>query len=141
MIMSAPFSRAHGLRQTTVYSGPRSRRCYAIIMHGIEIRGFTKEREWQACRAEPQQMRGGIVAPTPTHVVRPGHSDVDPKIVGFSLLHSDLVAVGCDSTETWGVIAWVELTGLLPPEQKVNDESVLDGIAYDAQHDRLFVTG
>ena len=31
MIMSAPFSRANGLRQTTVYSGLRSRRCYAII--------------------------------------------------------------------------------------------------------------
>src|SRR5580692_2369354 len=31
MNMSAPFSRANGLRQTTVYSGLRSRRCYAII--------------------------------------------------------------------------------------------------------------
>src|SRR5271169_4050348 len=28
--MSAPFSRAFGHRQTTVYSGLRSRRCYAI---------------------------------------------------------------------------------------------------------------
>jgi glutaminyl-peptide cyclotransferase len=39
------------------------------------------------------------------------------------------------------VIAWINLAGLLPDDQKVNAESVLNGIAYDAQHDRLFVTG
>ena len=39
------------------------------------------------------------------------------------------------------VIAWIDLSGLLPPEQKVNEESVLNGIAYDAKRDRLFVTG
>lgn len=39
------------------------------------------------------------------------------------------------------VIAWIDLTGLLPSGQKINSESVLNGIAYDAQHDRLFVTG
>ena len=39
------------------------------------------------------------------------------------------------------VISWIDLTGLLPEDQKVNAESVLNGIAYDKQHDRLFVTG
>ena len=39
------------------------------------------------------------------------------------------------------VIAWIDLTGLLPKEQMADAESVLNGIAYDAQHDRLFVTG
>jgi glutaminyl-peptide cyclotransferase len=39
------------------------------------------------------------------------------------------------------VIGWVDLTGLLPADQKIDEESVLNGIAYDAQHDRLFVTG
>ncbi len=39
------------------------------------------------------------------------------------------------------VIAWIDLTGLLPKEQMVDAESVLNGIAYDPQHDRLFVTG
>jgi glutamine cyclotransferase len=32
-------------------------------------------------------------------------------------------------------------TGLMPASRRVNAESVLNGIAYDAQHDRLFVTG
>jgi glutamine cyclotransferase len=39
------------------------------------------------------------------------------------------------------VLGWIDLTGLLPADQMVNAESVLNGIAYDAQHDRLFVTG
>jgi glutamine cyclotransferase len=39
------------------------------------------------------------------------------------------------------VIAWIDLSGLLPDNQKIDAESVLNGIAYDAQHDRLFVTG
>jgi glutamine cyclotransferase len=39
------------------------------------------------------------------------------------------------------VIAWIDLTGLLPEDQMINAESVLNGIAWDAQHDRLFVTG
>jgi len=39
------------------------------------------------------------------------------------------------------VIAWVDLTGLLPANQKKDDESVLNGIAYDAAKDRIFVTG
>ncbi len=39
------------------------------------------------------------------------------------------------------VIAWIDLTGLLPPDERIDAESVLNGIAYDPQHDRLFVTG
>lgn len=39
------------------------------------------------------------------------------------------------------VIAWVDLRGLLPASERKDAESVLNGIAYDAQHDRLFVTG
>ena len=39
------------------------------------------------------------------------------------------------------VIAWIDLTGLLPVGQKVDAESVLNGIAYDARRDRVFVTG
>jgi|SRR5579872_1064422 len=38
------------------------------------------------------------------------------------------------------VIAWIDLTGLLTPEEAA-EADVLNGIAYDAAHDRLFVTG
>ena len=39
------------------------------------------------------------------------------------------------------VIAWIDLTGILPANQKIDAESVLNGIAYDPHRDRLFVTG
>ncbi len=53
--------------------------------------------------------------------------------------HSDMIA-RIDPRDGH-VIAWIDLTGLLPPDQKMNEESVLNGIAYDAKRDRLFVTG
>lgn len=39
------------------------------------------------------------------------------------------------------VIAWIDLTGLLKPEELAEPVDVLNGIAYDAARDRLFVTG
>jgi glutamine cyclotransferase len=53
--------------------------------------------------------------------------------------HSDMIAR--ISPRDGHVIAWIDLTGLLPANQRIDDESVLNGIAYDPQHGRLFVTG
>jgi len=53
--------------------------------------------------------------------------------------HSDRIAR--ISPANGKVLGWIDLTGLLPDSQKVNAEAVLNGIAYDAQHDRIFVTG
>jgi glutamine cyclotransferase len=39
------------------------------------------------------------------------------------------------------VLGWIDLKGLISRDQIPSDEAVLNGIAYDAQHDRLFVTG
>jgi len=39
------------------------------------------------------------------------------------------------------VLGWIDLSGLLPANEMVDAESVLNGIAYDGEHDRLFVTG
>jgi glutaminyl-peptide cyclotransferase len=39
------------------------------------------------------------------------------------------------------VVARIDLTGLLPSDQMVDAESVLNGIAYDSEHDRPFLTG
>jgi glutaminyl-peptide cyclotransferase len=39
------------------------------------------------------------------------------------------------------VIGWIELAGLLSPADRTGDTDVLNGIAYDAKTDRLFVTG
>lgn len=41
------------------------------------------------------------------------------------------------------VVGWINLAGLLPPNQRGTNsaDAVLNGIAYDAKHKRLFVTG
>lgn len=44
------------------------------------------------------------------------------------------------SPQTGRVIGWIDLKGLLDPEYRRNTD-VLNGIAYDAEYDRLFVTG
>lgn len=53
--------------------------------------------------------------------------------------HSDRIAR--ISPADGHVIAWIDLTGILPDVERLTNESVLNGIAYDAQHDRIFVTG
>ena len=53
--------------------------------------------------------------------------------------HSEMIAR--ISPQDGHVIAWIDLTGLLPSNQRIDAESVLNGIAYDPQHDRIFVTG
>lgn len=53
--------------------------------------------------------------------------------------HSDRIAR--ISPETGQVLGWIDLSGLLSDDQHPDPEAVLNGIAYDAAHDRLFVTG
>ncbi len=42
---------------------------------------------------------------------------------------------------TGNVKGWIDLTGLLAPDERTGGEDVLNGIAYDAANDRLLVTG
>jgi glutamine cyclotransferase len=39
------------------------------------------------------------------------------------------------------ILGWIDLKGLLPAAERPDPEAVLNGIAYDAAGDRLFVTG
>lgn len=55
-----------------------------------------------------------------------------------NIWHQDRIAM--ISPETGRIIGWIELNGLLTPEERAR-ANVLNGIAYDAQADRLFVTG
>jgi len=45
------------------------------------------------------------------------------------------------SPATGQVLGWIDLSGLLQPGEVTDPEAVLNGIAYDAAHNRLFVTG
>ena len=56
-----------------------------------------------------------------------------------NIWHSDKIAR--ISPQTGSVLGWIDLSGLLPDNLRSSHEAVLNGIAYDAAHDRLFVTG
>lgn len=43
--------------------------------------------------------------------------------------------------ETGNVLGWIDLTGIIDPVPTPKQDAVLNGIAYDAESDRLFVTG
>jgi glutamine cyclotransferase len=53
--------------------------------------------------------------------------------------HSDRIAR--ISPRTGKVLGWIDLAGLLPAAERSGPEAVLNGIAWDAAHRRLFVTG
>jgi glutaminyl-peptide cyclotransferase len=53
--------------------------------------------------------------------------------------HSDRIAR--ISPANGKVLGWIDLAGLLPENERSDPEAVLNGMAYDAAHDRLFVTG
>jgi glutaminyl-peptide cyclotransferase len=58
-----------------------------------------------------------------------------------------VLAIGCTApaiaSDTGKVVGWIDLTGLASPAAATPDpvNDVLNGIAYDARHNRLFVTG
>ncbi|MGD0731512.1 MAG: glutaminyl-peptide cyclotransferase [Terracidiphilus sp.] len=56
-----------------------------------------------------------------------------------NIWHTDRIAR--ISPATGRVLGWIDLTGLLPPSRRSSAEAVLNGIAWDHEHDRLFVTG
>jgi glutaminyl-peptide cyclotransferase len=45
------------------------------------------------------------------------------------------------SPVTGKVLAWIDLTGIIDKSKLTDNDAVLNGIAYDAKGDRLFVTG
>ncbi|HKY46095.1 MAG TPA: glutaminyl-peptide cyclotransferase [Pyrinomonadaceae bacterium] len=53
--------------------------------------------------------------------------------------HSDRVAV--IDPQTGRVKAWIDLTGLMPEGELLDEEAVLNGIAYDQANDKFYVTG
>jgi glutamine cyclotransferase len=56
-----------------------------------------------------------------------------------NIWHKNRIAV--ISPANGNVLKWIDLTGLLLPGSVTDPEAVLNGIAYDPTHDRLFVTG
>jgi glutamine cyclotransferase len=68
-----------------------------------------------------------------------GSGEIGSGEILANVWHSDRIARV--SPADGRVLGWIDCTGLLPASEKVDDESVLNGIAYDAEHRRLYVTG
>lgn len=49
--------------------------------------------------------------------------------------------IACIDPKTGKVVRWIDLSNLLTDDDRLTPVDVLNGIAYDAAHDRLFVTG
>ncbi|MGB7172756.1 MAG: glutaminyl-peptide cyclotransferase [Candidatus Acidiferrales bacterium] len=56
-----------------------------------------------------------------------------------NIWQTDLIAI--ISPKDGHVAGWVDLTGLLPASERANSDAVLNGIAFDTTHNRLFGTG
>ncbi len=56
-----------------------------------------------------------------------------------NIWHSDRIARIAPGTGK--VLGWIDLNGVLPAAEHSSPEAVLNGIAYDSAHDRLFITG
>ncbi|MHB8526537.1 MAG: glutaminyl-peptide cyclotransferase [Candidatus Acidiferrales bacterium] len=56
-----------------------------------------------------------------------------------NIWQTDLIAI--ISPKDGHVVGWIDLSGLRPMSVRANSDAVLNGIAFDAAHDRLFVTG
>lgn len=76
------------------------------------------------------------------------HGAAVTKLNELEFVHGEIYAnvwytdrIARISPSTGRVLGWIDLKGLMPRDQLSSDGAVLNGIAYDAGHDRLFVTG
>jgi glutamine cyclotransferase len=82
------------------------------------------------------------------HVVVKWRGEPVQKLNELEFVHGEIYAniwysdrIARISPATGKVIGWIDLSGLLPASERSDAGAVLNGIAYDSQHDRLFVTG
>jgi glutamine cyclotransferase len=82
------------------------------------------------------------------HILVTDHGEPVLNLNELEYIHGEIFAniwqtnkIARISPTTGKVVAWINLAGLLPASQRRNGDAVLNGIAYDRQHDRLFVTG
>jgi glutamine cyclotransferase len=72
-------------------------------------------------------------------VVRLNELEYINGLIYANVWQTDRIAI--IQPETGRLVGWINLAGLLKPEDRHSRVDVLNGIAYDPQGDRLFVTG
>src|ERR1039458_380874 len=83
-----------------------------------------------------------------SHIVVKDHGSQVNQLNELEYVHGEIYAhvwhtdrIARISPSSGRVLGWIDLAGLLPQNQRSDPESVLNGIAWDSGHDRLFVTG
>ena len=71
-----------------------------------------------------------------------------PEINELEYIHGDIYAniwfsnrIARISPESGRVLGWIDLSGIIPVVEILSSGSVLNGIAWDAKENRIFVTG
>jgi glutaminyl-peptide cyclotransferase len=82
------------------------------------------------------------------HIVVKDHGVQITELNELEFVHGEIYAnvwhtdrIARIAPTTGQILGWIDLSGLLPAGEHSDDEAVLNGIAWDAAHDRLFVTG
>jgi glutamine cyclotransferase len=82
------------------------------------------------------------------HIVVKDHGSQVTQLNELEYVHGEIYAnvwhtdrIARISPANGRVLGWIDLSGLLPANQRSDPEAVLNGIAWDSVHDRLFVTG
>jgi glutamine cyclotransferase len=103
-----------------------------IVSDGTEIIRFWDPETFQEVRrVEVKSLNGPLTQINELEYVN--------GEIWANVWHTDLIAR--ISPEDGRVLGWIDLAGLLEPQLRPDPEAVLNGIAYDAENDRLFVTG
>ncbi len=85
------------------------------------------------------ETRSLLVHDGPTPIDQLNELEYVHGLIYSNVWHSDRIA---EISPTDGhVVAWIDLSGLLPASRRLNPEAVLNGIAFDRGRNRLFVTG
>src|SRR5580698_610275 len=82
------------------------------------------------------------------HIVVKDHGSQVTELNELEFVHGEIYAnvwhtdrIARISPANGRVLGWIDLSGLLSADQRSDPEAVLNGIAWDSVHDRLFVTG
>ncbi len=82
------------------------------------------------------------------HIVVTDHGSQVAQLNELEFVHGEIYAnvwhtdrIARISPASGNVLGWIDLSGILAPGEVSDPEAVLNGIAWDSAHDRLFVTG
>jgi len=114
---------------------------------GLAANDRSKEIFMSDGTAEIRVLDGGTLTEKRRFTVRDGAKPID-QLNELEYVEGEIFAnvwqsdrIARISPQTGQVLGWIDLTGLLGPMYRREGGAVLNGIAYDPIHKRLFVTG